>query len=152
MKKKLQRFWEKNYCTSSNHVDSYKVFKPKHLPRIVNKNKTIAIEPHSELLSPKDRGVFNSNHSHRSIYDIYKLDCKKSLTVKNINKDIFIKQFFLTTDEFKIFDIPIASSLSHNCSGKLLIQLFFNTELRRRALIKIRIHYHHKNLLNYIYR
>jgi hypothetical protein len=201
-----------NYCTSSNHVDSFRVFKPKHLPRMVNKNKTIAIEPHLELLSPKYRGLFNSkellndfkdeikmiktpckpflfdhciyalqledkgffysNYSHRSIYDIYKLDCKKSLTIKSIKKDIFIKYFFLTIAEFKIFDVHIATSLSRNCSDKLLIQLFkfsvhieniyvknsiiiqlfFNSELRKRALTKIRIHYHHKTLLNYVYR
>jgi hypothetical protein len=201
-----------NYCTSSNHVDSFRVFKPKHLPRMVNKNKTIAIEPHLELLSPKyrgffnskklintfkeeiraiktpnepflfdhciyalqleDKGFFNSNYSHRSIYDIYKLDCKNSLTIKNIKKDIFIKYFFLTIAKFKIFDIPIAFSLSRNCLDKLLIklfkvsvhieiiyvknlkliQLFFNSELRGRALTKIRIHYQHKTLLNYIYR
>ena len=209
---KVKKVLEKNnYCTSSNHVDLYRVFKPKHLPRMVNKNKTIAIEPHLELLSPKyrgffnskklintfkeeiiaiktpnepflfdhciyalqfeDKGFFNSNHSHRSIYDIYKLNCKKSLTIKNISKDIFIKHFFLTIAEFKIFDIPVASSLSSNCSDRLLIQLFkvsvhieniyvknliliqlfFNSELRGRALTKIRIHYQHKTLLNYIY-
>jgi len=213
---KVKKVLEKNnYCTSSNHVDSFRVFKPKHLPRMVNKNKTIAIEPHLELLSPKYRGLFNSkellndfkeeikmiktpckpflfdhciyalqiedkgffysNYSHRSIYDIYKLDCKKSLTIKNIKKDIFTKYFFLTIAEFKIFDIHIASSLSRNCSNKLfkflaiqlfkflmsshkiiqknlkIIQLFFNSELRGRALTKIRIHYHHKTLLNYIY-
>ena len=210
---KVKKVLEKNnYCTSSNHVDSYRVFKPKHIPRMVNKNKTIAIEPHLELLSPKyrgffnskklintfkeeiiaiktpnepflfdhciyalqfeDKGFFNSNHSHRSIYDIYKLNCKKSLTIKNISKDIFIKHFFLTIAEFKIFDIPVASSLSSNCSNRLLIQLFkvsvhieniyvknliliqlfFNSELRGRALTKIRIHYQHKTLLKYIYR
>ena len=209
---KVKKVLEKNnYCTSSNHVDLYRVFKPKHLPRMVNKNKTIAIEPHLELLSPKyrgffnskklintfkeeiiaiktpnepflfdhciyalqfeDKGFFNSNHSHRSIYDIYKLNCKKSLTIKNISKDIFIKHFFLTIAEFKIFDIPVASSLSSNCSNRLLIQLFkvsvhieniyvknliliqlfFNSELRGRALTKIRVHYQHKTLLNYIY-
>ena len=209
---KVKKVLEKNnYCTSSNHVDLYRVFKPKHLPRMVNKNKTIAIEPHLELLSPKyrgffnskklintfkeeiiaiktpnepflfdhciyalqfeDKGFFNSNHSHRSIYDIYKLNCKKSLTIKNISKDIFIKYFFLTIAKFKIFDIPIAFSLSRNYLDKLLIQLFkvsvhieniyvknliliqlfFNSELRGRALTKIRIHYQHKTLLNYIY-
>ena len=210
---KVKKVLEKNnYCTSSNYVDLFRVFKPKHLPRMVNKNKKIAIEPHLELLSPKyrgffnskklintfkeeiiaiktpnepflfdhciyaiqleDKGFFNSNYSHRSIYDIYKLDCKKSLTIKNINKDICIKYFFLTIAKFKIFDIPIASSLSRNCLDKLLIQLFkvlfhieniycknliliqlfFNSELRRRALNKIRIHYSQRSLLNYIYR
>ena len=208
----VKRVLEKNnYCTSSNHFSLFSVFKPKHLPRRINKNKTIAIEPHLELLSPKyrcvfnskklintfkeeiraiktpnepflfdhciyalqlsDKGFFNSNYSHRSIYDIYKLDFKNSLTIKNIKKDIFIKYFFLTIAKFKIFDIPIAFSLSRNYLDKLLIQLFkvsvhieiiyvknliliqlfFNSELRGRALTKIRVHYQHKTLLNYIY-
>jgi hypothetical protein len=212
----VKRVLEKNnYCTSSNHVSLYRVFKPKHLPRRINKNKTIAIEPHLELLSPKyrgvfnskklintfkeeiraiktpnepflfdhciyalqleDKGFFNSNYSHRSIYDIYKLDCKNSLTIKNIKKDIFIKYFFLTIAKFKIFDIPITSSFLSSYSDKLfrffaiqshnfltypqkiiqkiliLIQLFFKSELRGRALSKIMIHYQHKTLLNYIY-
>ena len=34
----------------------------------------------------------------------------------------------------------------------ILIQLLFNIELRKRALNKIRIHYHHKTLLNYTYK
>ena len=122
-------------------------------------------------LQLSDKGFFNSNHSHRSIYDIYKLDFKNSLTIKNIKKDIFIKYFFLTIAKFKIFDIPIAFSLSRNYLDKLLIQLFkvsvhieniyvknliliqlfFNSELRGRALTKIRVHYQHKTLLNYIY-
>ncbi len=201
----VKRVLEKNnYCNSLWNDSLYRVFKPKHLPRRINKNKTIAIEPHLELLSPKyrgvfnskklintfkeeiraikipnepflfdhciyafqleDKGFFNSNYSHRSIYDIYKLDCKNSLTIKNIKKDIFIKYFFLTIAKFKIFDIPIAFSLSRNCLHKLLlqfhfllvlrlilIQLFFNSELRGRALTKIRIHYQHKTLLNHIY-
>ena len=214
---KVEKVLKKNNYYSPLTIDLYRISKPKlkHLPRMVNKNKTIAIEPHLELLSPKnrglfnskellndfkeeikmiktpnkpflfdhciyalqleDKGVFNSNYSHRSIYDIYKLDCKKSLTIKNISKDIFIKHFFLTIAEFKIFDMPIASSLSRNCSYKLfiqlfiqlfkfsvhikniyvknviIIQLFFNSKLRGRALTIIRIHYHHKTLLNYIY-
>ena len=124
----------------------------------------------------RDKGFFTSNHSHRSIYDIYKLDCKNSLTIENINKDIFIKHFFLTIAKFKIFDIPITSSFLGSYSDKLfkflviqlfkflmichkiiqknsiIIQLFFNSELRRRAFTKIRIHYHHKTLIKYIYR
>ena len=205
----VKRVLEKNnYSTSSNHVFLYRVFKPKHLPRMVNKNKTIAIEPHLELLSPEyrgifnskklistfkkeikaiktpgepflfdhciyalqleDKGFFNSNYSHRSIYDIYKLDCKNSLTIKTIKKNIFIKSFFLTIAKFKIFDIPITSSFLSSYSVKLfrflvyslkniqnffiLIQLFFNSELRGRALTKIRVHFQHKTLLNFIYR
>jgi len=57
-----------------------------------------------------DFGFHNLNYSHRSIYDIYKLDCKNCLTIKNIKKDIFIKYFFLTISKFKIFDIQITYS------------------------------------------
>ena len=123
----------------------------------------------------RDKGFFNSDYSHRSIYDIFKLDCKNSLTIENIKKDILIKHFFLTIAKFKIFDIPITSSFLSSYSDKLfrffaiqslnflaypqkiiqkilrLIQLFFNSELRGRALSKIMIHYQHKTLLNYIY-
>ena len=123
----------------------------------------------------RDKGFFNSNYSHRSIYDIYKLDCKKSLMIKNVSKDIFIKHFFLTIAEFKIFDMPISSSFLSSYSDKLfkflviqlfkfltiyrkiieknfvIIQLFFNSELKGRVLTKIRFHYQHKTLLNYIY-
>ena len=212
---KVKKVLEKNNYLSP-HTDSlFRLFKPKHLPRRVNKNKTIAIEPHLELLSPKHRGVFNSkklisafkdeaktiktpskpflfnhciyalqladkafyysNYSHRSIYDIYKLDCKNSLTINNIKKDIFKKHFFVTIAKFKIFDLQITSSFwglyydkcirvlififikiltviaRYSNKYSIIIQLFFNNELRKRALNKIRIHYHHKTLLNYIY-
>ena len=110
-------------------------------------------------------------HSHRSIYDIYKLDCKSSLTIKNIKKDIYVKHFFITIAKFKIFNLQIPSSFwsiyhdkilrfltiyihqDFNSISKcsILIQLLFNNELRKRALNKIRIHYHHKTLSNYIY-
>ena len=204
---------ENNYCNISVLFPSLiRIFRPKHLARRVNKNKTIAIEPHLELLSPirrhvfnskklisafkgdaktiktpnkpflfdhciyalqlEDQRFFNSHHSHRSIYDIYKLDCKKSLRIKNIKKDIFIKHFFLTIAKFKIFDIAITPTLWSSYFDKLFIsffkiliiiekcimkcsiisQLFFNNELRKRALNKISIHYHHKTLLKYIYR
>ena len=204
---------ENNYCNISVLFPSLiRIFRPKHLARRVNKNKTIAIEPHLELLSPIRRHVFNSKklisafkgdaktiktpskpflfdhciyalqindkafftscHFHRSIYDIYKLDCKKSLRIKNIKKDIFIKHFFLTIAKFKIFDIAITPTLWSSYFDKLFIsffkiliiiekcimkcsiisQLFFNNELRKRALNKISIHYHHKTLLKYIYR
>ncbi len=33
----------------------------------------------------------------------------------------------------------------------IIIQLFFNIKLRKNALKKISIHYHHKTLLKYIY-
>ena len=96
--------------------------------------------------------------------------------MNNIKKDIFIKHFFITIDKFKIFDIHIKTTLLNSYFDKLfrfltislikiltvidiyilklslIIQLFFNNELRERALNKIRIHYHHKTLLNYLYR
>ena len=125
---KIKKVLEKNKYCSKKPVSSFSFFKPKHLPRRINKNKKIAIEPHLELLSPGWRGVFNSKrlssafkenvkaiktpnqsflfdhciyafqipdkgffipyHGHRSIYDIYKLDCKKSLTIKNIKRHL----------------------------------------------------------------
>ena len=212
---KVEKILEKNNYFTNNIIDLFRVFKHKHLTTRVNKNKTISIEPHLELLSPKYRVVFNSKklindfkvetktiktpskpflfdhciyalqiedkrffnsyHSHRSIYDIYKLDCKKSLTIKNIKKDIFIKHFFITINKFKIFDIHIKTTLLSSYFDKLfrflfisflkiftvidiyifklsfIIQLFFNNELRERALNKISIHYNNKTLLNYLY-
>ena len=57
-----------------------------------------------------DKAFYYSNYSHRSIYDIYKLDCKNSLTINNIKKDIFKQHFFVTIAKFKIFDLQITSS------------------------------------------
>ena len=201
----------------SNLIFKFKLFKPKHLPRLVHKNKIMALELHTELLnSGWRRFIFNSNallnnfkkeiktiktpgkpflfdhciyalqindktfftsyHFHRSIYDIYKLDCKKSLRIKNIKKDIFIKHFFLTIAKFNIFDRAIKATLWSSYFDKLyrfltisffkilfiieksilkcsrIIELFYNNELRKRALNKISIHYHHKTLLKYMYR
>ena len=70
-------------------------------------------------LQINDKGFFTSYHCHRSIYDIYKLDCKKSLRIKNIKKDIFIKHFFLTIAKFKIFDIAIKATLLSSYFDKL---------------------------------
>ena len=127
-------------------------------------------------LQIRDKGSFIPYHGHRSIYDIYKLNCEKSLTISNIKKDIYVKHFFMTIEKFNIFDLQITSSfygLFHDkifrfltiASFKILpvierystkcstiIQLFFNNELRKRALNKIRIHYSNKTLLNYLYR
>ena len=112
-----------------------------------------------------DAGFIITKHSHRSIYDIYKLNCKSSLTIKNSTKDIYTKHFFLTIAKFKIFDVQITSSFLNLYFDKcfkllfksyfkllIIIQLFFDNNLRKRALNKISIHYHHKTLLNYIYR
>ena len=169
-------------------------FKPRHFPRIVQKNKTIAIEPHTELLSPgyrcvinskelindfkdeaksiktpsksflfdhciynlqiNDRGLYNSNYSHRSIYDIFKINCKNRLDIKNIKKDIYTKHYFLTINKFEIFDINITSTLLNSYFDKLImvgrnilrkiyirsiqiVELFVNYNYRKYALNKI---------------
>ena len=119
-----------------------------------------------------DGGFIGTKHSHRSIYDIYKLDCKKNVTIKNTTKDIYVRHFFLNIEKFNIFNLQLPSSfwsiyhdkclkdlmyifikiltIISKCS--ILIQLFFNNKLRKRALNKIRIHYSNKTLLNYLYR
>ena len=209
---KIKKVLEKNKYVSKDSNHSFQVFKPKHLPRMVNKNKTIGIEPHLELLSPisryvfnskklissfkdksktikipsksflfdhciyalqiEDRRILNSNHSHRSIYDIYKLDCKQSLSIKNIKKNIIIKHFFITIDKFKIFDINSFSNLSISFIDQLfyfisirsfkssiiidnkfsvIINLFFNNILRDKALNKIIENHKNKTLLKYMY-
>ena len=209
---KIKKVLEKNnYCNRFN-VSSFRVFKPTHLPRQVHKNKTIALEPHLELLEPKNRWFFNSKklindfkdvtktiktpaksflfdhciyaihirdqgiiksyQSHRSIYDIYKLDCKHSLTINNIKKNIFIKHFFITINKFKIFDIQIVPDLSSYYFEKsfrfsdlilssvlkiitkwlMIIQLITNNDFRKYALNKLINLYQSKTLSNYIYR
>ena len=124
----------------------------------------------------RDKGFFTSYHSHRAIYDIYKLDCKNSLTINNIKKNIFKKHFFLTIEKFNIFDLQIPSStvsLYYDKCLRVLILLYFklfvtiqkyigkilvliqlpcNKNLRKHALNKITYHYANKTLLNYIYR
>ena len=147
---KIIRVLEKNKYRKKDSLKLFRLFKPKHLPRRVNENKKIAIEPHLELLSPgwrsifnskqlkqdfkkgvktykipnisflvdhciyaiqiEDKGFFTSYHSHRAIYDIYKLNCKNSLTIKNGTKDIYVRHFFLTIAKFNIFDLQIPSS------------------------------------------
>ena len=120
-------------------------------------------------LQVRDKGFFIPYHGHRSIYDIYKLDCKNSLTINNIKKDIFKKHFFATIAKFKIFDVQITSSFwglyydtfltisfkiitTIDSKVIIIIQLFFNNELRKRALNKIIYHYSNKTFLNYLYR
>jgi hypothetical protein len=208
---KIKKVLEKNKYCSKKPFSLFRFFKHRHLPRRVNKNKIIAIEPHLKLLNHRYRCAFNTKrllndfneglkiiktpkqsflfdhcvynfqindggfigakHSHRSIYDIYKLDCKKNVTIKNSTKDIYVKHFFMTIEKFKIFDLQLPSSfwsiyhdkclrilmfifikiltIISKCS--ILIQLLCNNELRKRALSKIRIHYNHKTLLNYLY-
>ena len=188
---KIKKVLEKNNYCGKPYVRSFRFFIPKHLPRVVQKNKTIAIEPHLGLLISRYSWIFNSKvlmndfikglktlntpsksflfdhciynfqindagfiitkHSHRSIYDIYKLDCKSSLTIKNSTKDICIKHFFLTIAKFKIFDIPIKANFWNFYFEKLyivvisniyqrylqILELFFSTAYRKYVLNKI---------------
>ena len=69
------------------------------------KNKTKTIKTPSKIFlidhcilgaQIRNHGFINSSYDHRSIYDVYKLDCKNSLRIKNIKKDIFVEHFFLT--------------------------------------------------------
>ena len=81
-------------------------------------NKPFLFDHCIYALQINDGRIFNSHHSHRSIYDIYKLDCKKSLTIENIKKNIYIKHFFLTINKFKIFKIHITSSTMNSYFDK----------------------------------
>ncbi len=169
-----------NYFGSSHELYQtlFKIFKPKHIPRLINKNKIMALELHTELLTSGWRGVFNakelindfkketkklkipskpflfdhciyalqiedkafftSYHFHRSIYDIYKLDCKNSLRIKNIKKDIYIKHYFLTIAKFKIFEIHITSSaISSYFDKSFKIVRKFSTNVARYFVKKI---------------
>ena len=51
---------ENNYCNIADYSTLFRIFKPTHLARRVNKNKTIAIEPHLELLESRRQVIFNS--------------------------------------------------------------------------------------------
>ncbi|MDC1108684.1 nucleotidyltransferase family protein [Flavobacteriaceae bacterium] len=212
---KIKKVLEKNNYCNKYTVSLFRIFKPTHLPKQVHKNKTIALEPHLELLEPKNRWIFNSkelindfknktktiktpskiflidhcilgaqirnsgfinsSYDHRSIYDVYKLNCEKSLIFKKNKKDIFIKHFFLTIHKFKIFDFNIVSSLSMSFTDQLssfisirlfnysiiienylnkfsvIINLFFNNILREKALNKIIENHKNKTLLKYMY-
>ena len=81
-------------------------------------NKSFLFDHCIYALQLEDQRIFNSHHSHRSIYDIYKLDCKKSLTIENIKKNIYIKHFFLNINKLKIFEIDIKSSKMNSCFDK----------------------------------
>ena len=108
-------------------------------------------------LQIRDKGFFIPYHGHRSIYDIYKLNCKSSLTTQNIKKDMFKKHFFMTIEKFNIFEMPIKTTLlSFNFDKLYLIirsniytrylqiqELFFSAAYRKYALNKI-INYFYK--------
>ena len=119
----------------------------------------------------------NHIHSHRSIYDIYKLDCKHSSinNYKDKKRHIISNTFFITIDKFKIFDFnsfsnssisfidQISSFISirsfnysiiiENYLNKfsVIINLFFNNILREKALNKIIENHKNKTLLKYMY-
>lgn len=215
--KAINLFKKNNYVfrgsLKSNQKFKCKLFKYKHLPRLVHKNKIMALELHTELLNSgwrrfifnskallndfkkeikiiktpckpflfdhciyalqiNDKTFFTSYHFHRSIYDIYKLDCKKSLRIKNIKKDIFIKHFFLSIARFKIFDITLTTSLLSSCSDKLfrflttsfviivtignkvtkINKLFYDYKYRELVSNKITYHHSNKTILKFIYR
>ena len=186
-KEKIKKLlYNKNYC--GLFPDSlFTFFKPRHFPRIVQKNKTIAIEPHTELLSPgyrcvinskelindfkdetktiktpsksflfdhciynlqiNDRGLYNSNYSHRSIYDIFKINCKNRLDIKNIKKDIYTKHYFLTINKFEVFDINIKSNLLNSYFDKLI--MVGRNILRKIYILSVQIF---ELFVNYNYR
>ena len=66
-----------------------------------------------------DQAFVTNHHSHRNIYDIYKLDCKKSVTTKNSTKDIYVRHFFITIEKFNIFDVHIKTTLLSSFYDKL---------------------------------
>tara|TARA_B100000768_G_scaffold18445_1_gene16732 strand:+ start:22 stop:981 length:960 start_codon:yes stop_codon:yes gene_type:complete len=89
-------------------------------------------------LQLEDQRIFNLHHSHRSIYDIYKLDCKKSLTIEYIKKNIYIKHFFLNINKLKIFEIDIRSSSMNSYFDKSFkIVRKFSTYVARYFVKKI---------------
>ena len=117
-----------------------------------------------------DKGFINAKHSHRSIYDIYKLSCKKALTIKNCTKDIYVKHFFLTIAKFNIFDILIISSFwclyydtflrfltisfiiitTIDSKFKKINKLFYDKTYRKRVSNKVSVHYHSKTVLRWL--
>ena len=119
-----------------------------------------------------DQAFLTNHHSHRNIYDIYKLDCKKSVTIKNSTKDIYVRHFFINIEKFNIFDVKITSSFWSLYHDKILRfltityiiittidskikkinKLFYDKKYRERISNKIKYHYSNKTLSNYLYR
>ena len=79
-----------------------------------------------------------------------------ALLVENNIKHIFLKGTALLLSEvldkllIQLFKVSVHIENIY-LKNLILIQLFFSSELMGRALTKIRIHYQHKTLLNYIY-
>ena len=119
-----------------------------------------------------DQAFVTNHHSHRNIYDIYKLNSKNSLTTKNIKKDIYVRHFFITIEKFNIFDLQLPSSFCSLYHDKILRfltityiiittidskikkinKLFYDKKYRERISNKIKYHYSNKTLLNYTYK
>ena len=117
-----------------------------------------------------DRAFLTNHHSHRNIYDIYKLYYQNSLVIKNSTKDIYIRHFFKTIEKFNIFDLQVPSSFCSLYYDKILRfltisffiittidskiikinKLFYDKKYRKRVSNKISVHYHSKTLLNWI--
>ena len=57
---KVIDFLKKNDYRDKSSSNSFRIFKHRHLPKSTRKNKTIAIEPHLELLDYRYRFTFNS--------------------------------------------------------------------------------------------
>ena len=81
-------------------------------------NKKIKIPPFSVMFKHciysfqlEDFGFVSSSYSHRSIYDIYKLNIKYESLAKSIKFNVYIKHFFITINKFKIFKLKLHTSL-----------------------------------------
>ena len=59
----------------------------------------------------EDFGFASSYYNHRSIYDIYKLNIKNETLINKIKFDVYVKSFFLSIDQFKIFNLKFKTSL-----------------------------------------
>ena len=107
-----------------------------------------------------DQAFFTNHHSHRNTYDIYKLEYKNSLTIKNGTKDIYVRHFFTTIEKFNIFNVRIQTTWLSTCHVKLfkiarksvsnaytrlkqINELFLSPAYRKYALNKI-INYFYK--------
>ena len=117
-----------------------------------------------------DRAFITNHHSHRNIYDIYKLYYQNSLIIKNSTKDIYVRHFFTTIEKFNIFDLRMPSSFCSLYYDKILRfltiaffiittidskiikinKLFYDKKYRKRVSNKISIHYQSKTLLNWL--
>ena len=117
-----------------------------------------------------DRAFITNHHSHRNVYDIYKLYYQNSLIIKNSTKDIYVRHFFKTIEKFNIFGLQMPSSFCSLYHDKILRfltiaffiittidskiikinKLFYEKKYRKRVSNKISVHYHSKTLLKWL--